>query len=98
MEIANDMQFNVPQFIEIEDKIVGPLTLKQFLYLAGGGAILFFAWYFSKLWLFVIIAIPVAALSFALAFLKIHGRPFIHFLTSLIGYLFKPKLYIWKKK
>lgn len=92
------MQFNVPQFIEVEDKIVGPLTLKQFLYLAGGGAALFFSWYFYKLWLFAIIAIPVIALSFALSFLKINGRPFIYFLTSLIGYLLKPKLYIWKKK
>ena len=92
------MQFNLPQFIEVEDKIVGPLTLKQFLYLAGGGAVLFFSWYFFKLWLFVIIAIPVIGLSLALAFIKINGRPFIYFLIALINYLTKPKLYIWKKK
>ena len=39
------MRFEVPQFIEIEDKIFGPLTWKQFIYLAGGagfGVIAFF--------------------------------------------------------
>jgi len=45
------MQFNVPQFIETEDKLIGPFTLKQFLYLAAGGALLVFAWYFLRLWL-----------------------------------------------
>jgi hypothetical protein len=29
------MQFRVPQFIDIEDKLFGPLTFKQFIYLAG---------------------------------------------------------------
>ena len=92
------MQFNVPQFIETEDKLIGPLTLKQFLYLAGGGLCLFFVWYFFRLWLFVIIAVPIVALAMALAFLKINGRPFIFLLISMIQHLIKPKIYIWKQK
>jgi len=39
------MQYQVPQFIEVEDRIIGPLTLKQFLYLAFAGAILFVLWF-----------------------------------------------------
>ena len=46
------MRFEVPQFIEIEDKIFGPFTWKQFVYLAGGvglAAVIFFSlchlWY-----------------------------------------------------
>ena len=35
------MRFQVPQFIDIEDKIFGPLTFKQFVYLAGGGGLAF---------------------------------------------------------
>ena len=35
------MQFSVPQFVEVEDKIIGPLTLKQFLVLLGGGFVVF---------------------------------------------------------
>ena len=39
------MRFEVPQFIEIEDKIFGPFTWKQFVYLGGGiglAAVIFF--------------------------------------------------------
>lgn len=91
------MQFQVPQFIDIEDKIIGPLTLKQFLYMAGGLMILAFLWLYLKLGLFIIVAIPIVLLSLALAFYKINGRPFIYFLGAFITYLTKPRLYLWKK-
>ena len=92
------MQFNVPQFIEVEDKIIGPFTLKQFLYIGGGAGLLFIIWFFLKLGLFIAIAIPVGLFCGALAFYKVNGRPFISFLGSLIKYLRKPKLYLWRKK
>lgn len=92
------MQFSVPQFIEVEDKIIGPLTLKQFLYLAGGAGLIFLLWYILKLWLFLIVSVPILSLSISLAFLKINGRPFFDFLVSMINYLLKPKTYIWKEK
>lgn len=91
------MRFNVPQFIEVEDKIIGPLTLKQFLFLAAGGGVLFIAWFFLKLWAFLVLAIPIGLIAFALAFYRVNGRPFIAFIGALIGYLSKPRLYIWKK-
>lgn len=91
-------QFQVPQFIEIEDKIIGPLTLKQFLYLAGGGALLFILFFFLEFFLWFIVALVVVPFVLALSFLKINGRPFIYFLTAMIGFIFKPKLYLWKKK
>ncbi len=37
------MQFPVPQFTEVEDKIIGPLTLKQFGIIFGVGVIIFLA-------------------------------------------------------
>jgi len=92
------MQFNVPQFIEIEDKIIGPLTLKQFLYLAAGAGLLFVLWFFLTLGAFIIAAIPISAFCMALAFYKINGRPLISFLSSAINYLRKPRLYLWRKK
>ncbi|MEA2113729.1 MAG: PrgI family protein [Patescibacteria group bacterium] len=91
------MQFQVPQFIDIEDKIIGPLTLKQFLYLMGGLMVLAFLWLYLELGLFIIIAIPVLLLCLALAFYKINGRPFIYFLGAFITYFTKPKLYLWRK-
>lgn len=92
------MKFDVPQFIEVEDKIIGPLTLKQFLYIGAGAGLLFLLWFFLKLGLFIAIAIPVGLLCGALAFYKVNGRPFISFLGSWIKYLKKPRLYLWRKK
>lgn len=92
------MQFNVPQFIETEDKIIGPLTLKQFMLLLAGGVLVLFAWYFFKLWFVAVLAVFLAAFLGAIIFVKINGRPFITFLVSLIGFTARPKIYIWKRK
>jgi hypothetical protein len=92
------MQFRVPKFIEIEDKIIGPFTLQQFLYLAGGIVTLAILWFFLELGLFIIIAIPIIIFCSLLAFYKFNGRPFTKFLSTFLRYLLNPKLYIWKKK
>ena len=92
------MRFEVPQFIEIEDKVVGPLTWKQFIYLAGGLGmllILFFA-PISKIF-FVFFGLPVAGLAAFLAFHKINNRPFSVFLESFVNYTTRKKLYLWKR-
>jgi len=89
------MQYQVPQFIELEDRIIGPLTLKQFLYLAFAGALLFVFWFLFNFYLWIIIATPIAALAAAFAFLKINDRPFVYFFLSFIKYFAKPKLYIF---
>ncbi|MFY9462186.1 MAG: PrgI family protein [Candidatus Sungiibacteriota bacterium] len=90
-------QFQVPQYINIEDRIIGPLTLKQFLYLAGGAAIVLIAWFFLNAFLFVLVAVPVAILSGAMAFLKVGGLPFPTVLMNGINFYLKPRLYIWKR-
>ena len=92
------MQFHVPQFIEVESKIFGPLTLKQFIYLLGGGGIVFILYSATPLWLTVFLGAPFLGLSVALAFLKIHGRPFMKVLESMFYYQIKPKIYLWKKE
>lgn len=92
------MRFQVPQFIEIEDKIFGPLTLKQFIYLAGGGGISFVIYsiipYFIVAVFFII---PVMLFSVALAFYKINGKPFIFIVESAFKYTLSNKLYLWQK-
>ena len=59
------MQFQVPQFIEVEDKIVGPLTFKQFIYLAGGGGVIAILYAFLPLFFVILLGIPVAAFALA---------------------------------
>ena len=90
-------QFQVPQFIDIEDRIIGPLTLKQFLYLLGAASILLLGWFFLLTPLFVILAAPPATLFVAMAFLKINERPLPTIIANAIGYYLKPRLYLWRR-
>ncbi|MBT3730260.1 PrgI family protein [bacterium] len=92
------MRFQVPQFIEVEDKIFGPLTLKQFIYLAGAGGVLFILLKMLPLVIAIFVAIPVVALALALAFYKINKRPFVLVLESAFKYILSNRLYIWKSK
>lgn len=92
------MQFKVPQFIDVEDKIFGPFTFKQFAYLAGGGGIIFIIYKLLPLWLAIIFIIPVAILTGLLTFYKFNNKPFIFYLEAGIQYLLSSKLFIWKQR
>ena len=92
------MQYQVPQFIEVEDKIFGPLTLKQFIYLAGGAGLCFIIYEFINILIAVPLILIVAAFSAAMAFYKVNNKPFINVVESAFKYFFTTKLYIWKKE
>ncbi len=92
------MRFQVPQFIEIQDKIFGELTLRQFLYLAGGGGMCFILIKILPTILGIILSLPVAGLSLALSFYKYNDRQFIFVMQSAIMYALGTKLYLWKKE
>src|SRR3989344_5659830 len=92
------MRFQVPQFIEVEDKIFGPLTLKQFIYLAGGAGLSFVI--YQSLGSLVLAFLPIVIImsfSSALAFYRINNKPFIFVVEAAFKYYFSHKLYIWKK-
>ncbi|MEX0912922.1 MAG: PrgI family protein, partial [Candidatus Paceibacterota bacterium] len=91
------MRFEVPQFIEIEDKIFGPLTWKQFVYVAGGGGLTAVLFFFTPFIIFIILGIPVAAFTFLLSFYPVNNRPFASFLESATRYFKGTKLYLWRK-
>lgn len=92
------MQFKVPQFIDVEDKLFGPLTFKQFAYLAGGGGLAFVAYKLLPLYIAIPVMLPIAGLALLLTFYRINGQPFIYYLQASIVYLTGSKLYIWKQK
>lgn len=92
------MRFQTPQFIEIEDKIVGPLTIKQFVYLAGGAGMCFALYRFLPLFIAIIFIVPVVALALALAFYRINNKPFITVLEAMVKFITNSRLYIWKKE
>ena len=92
------MQYQVPQFVEIEDKIFGPLTFKQFAYLAGAGGICLVFLTLLPLWLALILALPFVGLGLALAFYTINGRPFINAMEYAVRFYIGEKLYLWKQR
>lgn len=91
-------RYQVPQFIEVEDKIFGPLTFKQFVYLAGGGGLCLLFFTLLPLLLAIPLMLPVIAFALALAFYKVNGRPFIVSVEHAFGYFFGNKLYLWKQR
>ncbi len=91
------MQFQLPQFIEVEDTIFGPLTFKQFLYLAGGAGLAFICYVYLPIYLAIFPIIGVIALSTLLAFYKYNGRNFVYIVESATKFFFSSKLYLWKQ-
>ncbi len=95
------MRFTVPQFIEHEAKIIGPLTFKQFIFVGVAGAVCF-AFYFSfgktNFFLFLILSIIALSVGAGLAFLKIGGQGLPKILTNFFRFSLASKLYIWKRK
>lgn len=91
------MQFQVPQFIDVEDKIIGPFTIKQFLYLAGGiglgylclSLIPFIGWLF---------AIGAVILGSMLAFYRPNKKPFVDMIESAFYFYKNTRLYVWRRK
>lgn len=94
------MQFHIPQYIDIEDKLFGPLTLKQAIYVVGGigGSYLIY-----RLIPYIFISLPIilalGLLTWALAFYPKEklGKPFMGVLEAGFNYFIGSKLYTWKK-
>ena len=91
------MRFTVPQFIEREAKIIGPLTFKQFLYVGSAGLGCFIVYFSFSFDIFLISCFLLGGIASAFAFLKIDGIPFPKFLWNFFKYSLSPKVYLWKK-
>ncbi len=92
------MEYQVPQFIEVEDKVVGPLTLRQFIYLAGSGGICVILIAYLPLVFAILLCIPVVALGAALSFYKVNGKSFIEILEAGFNYYTGAKMFLWKRE
>lgn len=90
-------QFTVPQFIDVEDKIIGPITVRQFIILIVAGFFLFLEYKLSDLTFFLFIGIPTLLAFIVLAFVRINGMPFHYFVLNFIQTLKKPGIRIWAR-
>jgi hypothetical protein len=92
------MEYQVPQFIEVEDKIFGPLTWKQFIFVGGGVGLAVIIFLYLPLLIAVILAVPVLGLAGALAFYKVNNRSFVDVLGAGFNFYTKDRLYLWRKE
>lgn len=90
------MQFQVPQFIETEDKIIGPLSLRQFIYIAVGAGISFSLYFAVQVWVFAILSVIFLGASAALAFVQINGQPLVKIIIAAFHFYWSPQTYVWQ--
>ncbi len=91
------MRYQVPQFIDIEDKIAFQLTAKQLGWFAGGGVLLFVIWSFFSFAVFVFMGVIVIGMSAALAFVRINGASLLDYLGYGFVFFLKPRIFVWRK-
>lgn len=94
------MQFQVPQFIEHESKLIGPLTIRQALFIvipSGAAFVIYLAIGKTNYLLFLSSAILLIGGGVAFAFIKIQGRPLSHVLINFLKHITKPQRYFWQK-
>src|SRR3989344_5681732 len=90
------MRFQLPQFIETEIKIIGPFTLKQFLWVASGAVFLFLDFSILTGIIAIVIAVPIVGIARAFAFLKIDDMPLINYLANMLSFSFGSKKYLYQ--
>jgi hypothetical protein len=90
-------QFVIPQFIDVEDKIFGPITTRQFVILLAGLLLCFISFKLADITLFIFLLIIIGGSSLILAFVKINGQPFHYFLLNVTQTMRRSNLRIWNK-
>lgn len=91
------MMFSVPQFIDVEDKIAGPLTWKQLGWMIGMGAVVLAIFAIFDTSLAIVFTVPTVLLFSALAFYKPDGFTMISFMSNSFLFFFRPKIAVWER-
>lgn len=95
------MPFTLPQFIDREMKIFGPLTFRQLLFVGTGvlaTGLLYMFLAKQSLGLFIFLGILIIGLGTALAFVKIEGKNMPEMIINFFVYFFSTRNYLWKKR
>lgn len=96
------MQYKVPQNVQMEDKIVGPLTLKQMIILGAGGGVAYVVYialartYYWEVWIFPVLVVILITVLFA--FVRLYNLSFSRFILLFLQHLLIPRQRIWVKK
>ena len=90
-------QFVVPQFLDVESKIFGPITVRQFSIMMGVGLLGVINYRLADFSLFLLMTIPEVAIAILFAFVKIHGQGFHLIVLNVIQTFRKPSMRVWNK-
>jgi len=91
------MQFQVPQFIERESKVVGPFTLKQTMYFGTPLVIGFILYFLLPLVIVIVATVAFEAFGIMLTVVKPGGKALPEVLWNAVGYSMRPRTFIWRK-
>ncbi|MFA5131467.1 MAG: PrgI family protein [Patescibacteria group bacterium] len=91
-------QFTVPQFIDVESKIIGPITTRQFLILLAAAVIVGLSYRLFDFSLFLTITIVVVGIAALFSFVKVNGRPFHYFILNLTQTIRRPGTRVWNNR
>lgn len=92
------MQYPVPQFIDRETKLIGPLTVRQVIIFGIDAAVLFVLYFVLNFFAFTAAVIVLTSTAIILAFVKINGNPMTKVMLSLFNYFLQPRIYLWGKE
>ncbi|MEK7094126.1 MAG: PrgI family protein [Patescibacteria group bacterium] len=92
------MQFQVPQFIEAEDRIIGPLSLRQFGYLCLAGVFSAILYFTVNIVAWVLFSIVLVSIALVVGFVKIQGQDMIRIGTAYVRYFWRPQHYVWQRE
>lgn len=92
------MQFVVPQFIEVESKVIGPISVRQFIILLVTAGFIYIFWEMFTFWIAAIMGVFTLAVGGCFAFVKINSQPFHIFALSFIQTMKNPKLKVWQRE
>lgn len=90
------MQYQVPQFIDTEDKIAGPFTIRQFIYICITAGVIFALYFVFQSFVFIFFALLIGAVGVGLAFLKVNGQPLSKLVLLGFSFYWQPQLYLWQ--
>jgi hypothetical protein len=91
-------KFVVPQFIDNEDKILGPITVRQFLICLGATLLIFICYRILTFVPFIFATVIIAGVAGVFGFLKINGQPFHLFFVNVLQTVSRPPKRVWNKE
>ncbi len=90
------MQFQVPQFIEGEDMIIGPLSLRQFGYLCLAGVFSAILYLTIDLIPWILFSVVLFAIALVIGFVQIQGQSMFRIIGAYLRYFWRPQHYVWQ--